>query len=98
MPIKRLYVAVYRQDYLVNWWQTEDRRNVQLSAVGSTNNTSSYAFELHLNIEPAKLEEGCLKGLSHYLNGRLDACPYLEGQNTLVEKHPQTVEGSATLF
>jgi len=40
MPMRRLYVAVDRQDYLVNWSQTEDKRNIQLSAIGSADNTT----------------------------------------------------------
>jgi transposase-like protein len=53
MPIRRLYVAVDRQDYLVNWSQTKDKRNVVLSAVGSADNTTGYVFGLHLNFDPS---------------------------------------------
>lgn len=52
MFMKRLYVAVDRQDYIVNWSQTEDKRNVQLSAIGSADITTGYVFGLHLNFDP----------------------------------------------
>ena len=47
MFIKRLYVAVDWQDYVVNWSQTEDKRNVVLSAVGTADNTTGYAAMCH---------------------------------------------------
>jgi transposase-like protein len=53
MPIRRLYLAVDRQDYLVNWSQTEDKRNIQLSAAGTADNTTGYVFGLHLNFDPS---------------------------------------------
>lgn len=52
MPIKRLYVAVDRQDYMVNWTQSADKRNVILHAVGSADNETGYVFGLHLNFDP----------------------------------------------
>ncbi|MFA4918480.1 MAG: hypothetical protein WC581_04425 [Thermodesulfovibrionales bacterium] len=51
MPIKRLYIGTDRQDYLVNWPQSKDRRNVILRAVGSADNTTSYVFGMHLNFD-----------------------------------------------
>jgi hypothetical protein len=37
LPIRRLYLGVDRQDYLVNWLGRKDKRNTRLSAtaVGS---------------------------------------------------------------
>jgi transposase-like protein len=52
MPIRRLYIAVDRQDYLINWTRSEDKRNVVLSAVGSADNTTGYVFGMHLNFDP----------------------------------------------
>jgi transposase-like protein len=52
MPIRRLYLCVDRQDYLVNWTQREDKRNVQLSSVGCADNTTGYVFGLHPNFDP----------------------------------------------
>lgn len=53
MPIKRLYIGVDRQDYMVNWTNTTDKRNVILHAVGSSDNETGYVFGLHLNFDPA---------------------------------------------
>ena len=52
LPIPRLYLGVDRQDYVVNWTQREDKRNVQLTAVGSADNTTRYVFGMHLNFDP----------------------------------------------
>jgi transposase-like protein len=51
MEIRRLYIGVDRQDYVVNWTKREDKRNVQLSAVGSADNESGYVFGMHLNFD-----------------------------------------------
>ena len=53
MPLRRLYIGVDRQDYLINWTRTEDKRNVILSAVGSADNTTGYVFGMHLNFDPS---------------------------------------------
>jgi len=50
--IPRLYIGVDRQDYIVNWTQREDKRNVQLTAVGSADNATRYVFGMHLNFDP----------------------------------------------
>jgi hypothetical protein len=51
MAIRRLYVGVDRQEYVVNWTKREDKRNVQLSAVGSADNKTGYVFGMHLNFD-----------------------------------------------
>ncbi|MBW6476037.1 MAG: hypothetical protein K0A95_03060 [Chromatiales bacterium] len=53
MPVRRLYIGVDRQDYVVNWTRREDKRNVQLTAVGSADNETGYVFGMHLNYDPA---------------------------------------------
>jgi len=53
MPLSRLYLATDRQDYVVNWTQQQDRRNVVLHAVGTADNVTGYVFGLHLNYDPA---------------------------------------------
>lgn len=53
LPIKRLYLATDRQDYVVNWTQQEDRRNVMLHAVGTADNATRYVFGMHLNYDPS---------------------------------------------
>lgn len=52
LPIRRLYLAVDRQDYQINWTRRSDRRNVVLSAVVSVDNASRYVFAHHLNFDP----------------------------------------------
>jgi transposase-like protein len=52
MALPRLYLATDRQDYIVNWAQQQDRRNVVLHAVGTADNVTGYVFGLHLNYDP----------------------------------------------
>ncbi len=53
LELRRLYISVDRQDYMVNWSRGEDRRNIVLHAVGSADNDSGYIFGMHLNFDPA---------------------------------------------
>jgi hypothetical protein len=57
MPIRRLYLSTDRQDYVVNWTQHEDRRNVMLHAVGTADLDTRYVFGMHLNYDPALASE-----------------------------------------
>lgn len=52
LPINRLYLATDRQDYVVNWTRQEDRRNVVLHALGTSDNATRYVFGMHLNYDP----------------------------------------------
>lgn len=52
MPLPTMYVAVDRQTHTVNWSNRLDRRNVQLSAIGSADLDSGYVFGFHLNFDP----------------------------------------------
>ncbi|HXY54816.1 MAG TPA: hypothetical protein VEM40_09130 [Nitrospirota bacterium] len=52
MHIRRLYVAIDRQDYVINWNRSLDKRNVVLSSVGSADSTTGYVFGMHLNFDP----------------------------------------------
>lgn len=49
----RAYVSVDRQDYLVNWSNQNDRRNVKLHAVASADHRSGYVFGVHLDFDPS---------------------------------------------
>lgn len=51
LPIKRLYLSVDRQDYLVNWSQRKDKRNNIFQAVATVDNESRYVFANHLNFD-----------------------------------------------
>lgn len=52
MALSRLYLATDRQNYIVNWTQQRDRRNVVLHAVGTADNVTGYVFGIHLNYDP----------------------------------------------
>ena len=53
LPIRRLYLGVDRQDYLVNWLVRKDKRNIQLSAIAAVDNEHGYCFGMHLNFDPS---------------------------------------------
>ncbi len=53
LPIRRLYLGVDRQDYLVNWRVRKDKRNIQLSAIAAVDNEHGYCFGMHLNFDPS---------------------------------------------
>lgn len=53
MAIPRLYIAVDRQDYTVNWSNQHDKRNVIMHAVGSADHGSGYVFGMHLDFDPS---------------------------------------------
>lgn len=61
----RLYIAVDRQEYIVNWSSRSDRRNLKLTAVGSADLDSGYVFGMHLNfdssLDAADIERDALK-------------------------------------
>lgn len=51
--LSRLYIGVDRQDYMINWSDAKDRRNIIFRAIGSADNTTGYVFGLHLNLDPS---------------------------------------------
>ena len=53
MFFTRLYIGVDRQDYMINWSDARDRRNIIFRAIGSADNTTGYVFGLHLNFDPS---------------------------------------------
>lgn len=52
MKVARLYIAVDRQDYTVNWSNQHDKRNVIMHSVGSADHGSGYVFGMHLDFDP----------------------------------------------
>ena len=52
LEIRRLYISVDRQDYVVNWKDGTDKRNIVMSALGSADNKTGYVFGMHLNFDP----------------------------------------------
>lgn len=58
LSIKRLQISVDRQDYMLNWTDTLDKRNVIVHALGSADNRTGFVFGMHLNIDTeAKRDE-----------------------------------------
>jgi len=57
MKISRLNIAVDRQEYIVNWSDQSDRRNIRLGALASADMKSGYVFGMHLNFDPRLMGE-----------------------------------------
>ena len=51
LAIKRLYIAVDKQDYEINWTERKDKRNIVLSAMASADNATGYVFGIHPNFD-----------------------------------------------
>jgi len=51
LPIRRLYLAIDAQDYLVNWTERKDKRNVVLKAISASDNKTGYVFCNALNFD-----------------------------------------------
>ena len=47
-----LRIAVDRQDHVLNWGSTSDRRNTKLVAIASAENNTGYVFGMHLDYDP----------------------------------------------
>ena len=73
LPIRRLYLAVDRQDYTINWTRRADRRNVVVSGVASADNATRYIFAHHLNfdssLDPQTIEEDAQRANDPYKPG-----------------------------
>lgn len=51
LPIERLYLAIDAQDYIVNWTERKDKRNVVLKALTASDNETGYVFVNALNFD-----------------------------------------------
>lgn len=51
MSLPKMYLAVDRQHYVVNWSQRTDRRTVQLNAMGTADIRTGFVFGFHLNFD-----------------------------------------------
>jgi hypothetical protein len=51
ISLDRLYLAVDRQTYVLNWAGRKDRRNVALDGLGSADLASGFVFGMHLNFD-----------------------------------------------
>jgi transposase-like protein len=52
MNIPKLYLSVDRQEYIINWGNAGDKRNIMLNALGCADNKTSYVFGIHINYDP----------------------------------------------
>lgn len=52
LSIPRLYLTSDRQEYIVNWTNTSDKRNVILKTIGTADIRSRYVFGMHVNYYP----------------------------------------------
>lgn len=53
--LPKMYVAVDRQYYLINWLKRDDRRAVQLNAIATADLKSGYVFGMHLNFDESAI-------------------------------------------
>jgi hypothetical protein len=51
VTVPTLYVAIDRQQYIVNWSKRKDKRNVMLAAIASAELKSGYVFGFQLNFD-----------------------------------------------
>ena len=51
LSLDRLYLSVDRQEYMINWKQANDKRNIILQGLGCADNRSSYVFGMQLNYD-----------------------------------------------
>ena len=51
MPLPKMYIAVDRQFYAVNWRIREDKRNIILYGIASADNNSGYVFSNDVNYD-----------------------------------------------
>lgn len=60
-----LLLSSDRQDYLLNWGTSADRRNIRLHGVGTADNRSSYVFGMHLDydnrLDPGDVEMAAIE-------------------------------------
>jgi transposase-like protein len=52
LQFPQLYVACDRQEFTLNWTDTEDKRNVILKAIASVEVDSGFVFGMHPNFDP----------------------------------------------
>jgi transposase-like protein len=52
LQLSKLKIAVDRQDYVINWDDTTDKRNITLHCIASADNVSGFIFGAHLDYDP----------------------------------------------
>lgn len=68
--LKRAYIASDRQNFIVNWVNTTDKRNIVVKAIASTEMKTGYVFGMHTNFDPS-LDPSTVKELVRK-NGDID--------------------------
>lgn len=53
LNLSRLYLCTDRQDYMINWTNRAEKKNVQLTAVATADNRTGYVFGMHSNFDPS---------------------------------------------
>lgn len=61
--LERAYIASDRQDFIVNWTNTNDKRNVVLKAIASAEIKTGYVFGMNVNFDPS-LDPAVVKELA----------------------------------
>lgn len=60
-----LLLSTDRQDYLINWGTSADRRNIRLHGIGTADNRSSFVFGMHIDydssLDPGNVEMEALE-------------------------------------
>lgn len=52
LKFSQLNISVDRQDYIINWNNNTDKRNITLHGIASADNASGYVFGTHLDYDP----------------------------------------------
>ena len=64
IELPRLHISLDRQDYVVNWGDRKDKRNITLTAMGSADNLTGYVFGMNLNFDgslnPESIEQDAI--------------------------------------
>lgn len=73
LALSRLYIAVDRQNYLVNWQDGGDKRNILLFSLGSADQETGYVFGIHLNFDPSLIKREVLQDADSRKDSELPA-------------------------
>jgi transposase-like protein len=75
LHIRRVYLAIDRQDYEVNWTERKDKRNIVLSAMTSADNRTGYVFGAHPNFDYT-LDKLAIENDAKEINDAANAAPF----------------------
>lgn len=75
LPINRVYISVDKQDYMVNWTERKDKRNIILTAISSVDNNTNYVFGINPNFDPT-LDKSAIENNASMNGDNAIAPPY----------------------